>query len=296
MTLATRCPHCQTAFRVVRDQLRVSDGWVRCGQCSEVFDASAALLEWPEPPAAQWADEPSTLAAKPPEAEGSVLTEPSAPTPVQAEWQEPAVDDQDPYPSHGGTSSRSSDDTSLMFPASTAPSEPVASELPGFIKQAQRQRQSLGRRLLLGAACVLALVGLLGQWALHERNALAGRWPVALPWLNQACEALGCQVQAPRAALDDLSVEATTFSRVRGNAYRLSVAVRNRTDWPVAAPALELSLTDGQDQVIARKVLMPADWAGAIKALPAKEDVNGVVAFSTPLDRVAGYRVLVFYP
>ena len=30
-------------FRVVPDQLRISDGWVRCGQCDEVFDANAHL-------------------------------------------------------------------------------------------------------------------------------------------------------------------------------------------------------------------------------------------------------------
>ena len=31
-------------FKVVPDQLRISDGWVRCGQCDEVFDANAHLL------------------------------------------------------------------------------------------------------------------------------------------------------------------------------------------------------------------------------------------------------------
>ena len=30
-------------FKVVPDQLRISDGWVRCGQCDEVFDANAHL-------------------------------------------------------------------------------------------------------------------------------------------------------------------------------------------------------------------------------------------------------------
>ncbi len=43
MSQITRCPACQTVFRVVRDQLRMSDGWVRCGQCTEVFDARATL-------------------------------------------------------------------------------------------------------------------------------------------------------------------------------------------------------------------------------------------------------------
>jgi len=43
MSLITRCPACSTLFKVVPDQLRVSDGWVRCGQCDEVFDANANL-------------------------------------------------------------------------------------------------------------------------------------------------------------------------------------------------------------------------------------------------------------
>lgn len=45
MSLATRCPACGTVFRVVQDQLRVSEGWVRCGQCQEVFNALESLFE-----------------------------------------------------------------------------------------------------------------------------------------------------------------------------------------------------------------------------------------------------------
>src|SRR5215207_591631 len=45
MTLVTRCPACTTTFKVVRDQLRISEGWVRCGRCSEVFDATLDLQE-----------------------------------------------------------------------------------------------------------------------------------------------------------------------------------------------------------------------------------------------------------
>jgi predicted Zn finger-like uncharacterized protein len=44
MSLITQCPACSTMFKVVPDQLRISDGWVRCGQCDEVFDANAHLL------------------------------------------------------------------------------------------------------------------------------------------------------------------------------------------------------------------------------------------------------------
>ena len=45
MTLATRCPHCHTAFRLVRDQLLLSGGWVRCGRCGEPFDGAAHRFE-----------------------------------------------------------------------------------------------------------------------------------------------------------------------------------------------------------------------------------------------------------
>ena len=48
MSLATRCSECGTVFRVVPDQLKVSDGWVRCGRCSAVFNAQASLFDLDE--------------------------------------------------------------------------------------------------------------------------------------------------------------------------------------------------------------------------------------------------------
>lgn len=45
MNLATRCPTCGTVFRVVPDQLKVSEGWVRCGRCAEVFNGAQRLFE-----------------------------------------------------------------------------------------------------------------------------------------------------------------------------------------------------------------------------------------------------------
>lgn len=45
MSLATRCTSCGTIFRVVQDQLKVSEGWVRCGRCQEVFNALEGLFD-----------------------------------------------------------------------------------------------------------------------------------------------------------------------------------------------------------------------------------------------------------
>ena len=41
----TRCPQCQTFFRVTPSQLKKAKGKVRCGNCSHVFDARGHLLD-----------------------------------------------------------------------------------------------------------------------------------------------------------------------------------------------------------------------------------------------------------
>jgi len=45
MSLATRCTSCGTVFRVVQDQLKISEGWVRCGRCEQVFNALEGLFD-----------------------------------------------------------------------------------------------------------------------------------------------------------------------------------------------------------------------------------------------------------
>jgi predicted Zn finger-like uncharacterized protein len=77
MALATKCPHCNTVFRVAHDQLKLRGGIVRCGSCNEVFDGNAALLDpsssplSPPPPPASFAPAPV------PEFPASPLPEPT---------------------------------------------------------------------------------------------------------------------------------------------------------------------------------------------------------------------------
>lgn len=44
MALATRCPHCQTIFRVANDQLKLHAGLVRCGSCQQTFNGVEHLV------------------------------------------------------------------------------------------------------------------------------------------------------------------------------------------------------------------------------------------------------------
>lgn len=65
MSLATRCTSCKTVFRVVQDQLKVSEGWVRCGRCGTVFNALEALFDLERDTPARWqSSQPGALGGK----------------------------------------------------------------------------------------------------------------------------------------------------------------------------------------------------------------------------------------
>ena len=66
MSILTRCPHCQTCFRVTDEQLGMAGGKVRCGHCMGVFNARDARV----------AEKPS---AAEPTAAGKTRRESSAP-------------------------------------------------------------------------------------------------------------------------------------------------------------------------------------------------------------------------
>jgi predicted Zn finger-like uncharacterized protein len=66
MNLYTRCLHCATTFRVTTQQLQVSSGQVRCGQCKQIFDAFATLTAQEPQSAALEPETPSPKPSEPP--------------------------------------------------------------------------------------------------------------------------------------------------------------------------------------------------------------------------------------
>ncbi|WP_110420765.1 zinc-ribbon and DUF3426 domain-containing protein [Burkholderia vietnamiensis] len=66
MLLATRCPHCETVFRLQQEQLTLHDGLVRCGRCRQVFGATRSLV--PEPTVREAAGGTASVGTSPVEA------------------------------------------------------------------------------------------------------------------------------------------------------------------------------------------------------------------------------------
>ncbi len=69
-------------FRVVPDQLRISEGWVRCGQCGEIFNASQHLLA-PPGQAAEAPVAPQPAVARAPLPKAPTLVAPAAKAPAE---------------------------------------------------------------------------------------------------------------------------------------------------------------------------------------------------------------------
>ena len=307
MSLATRCPACGTVFRVVQDQLKVSEGWVRCGRCAEVFNAAQRLFELDAGPPAEPSVQGVAALAPPagedvaPAAEAAADAAPALPVdaapalPADAAPALPA----EPVPAPVQDASRPAPDEAAAGSAAA----PVAAEpMPEFVRRADldaRWQQPARRGLLAGAALLLAM--LLGaQIVLHYRDQMAATWPATRPALQAACGMLGCRIEAPR-SIHSLGVDSSGLLRLPDSApdrplYRLSLVLQNKAPTVVRMPAIELTLSDTQGHTVVRRVLTAAELGQPAEQLPA----GGELALQATLDlgerRVAGYTIELFYP
>jgi predicted Zn finger-like uncharacterized protein len=347
MSLATRCTSCGTAFRVVQDQLKVSEGWVRCGRCNAVFNALEGLFDLGRDAPADWQEEPvDPLVARlaPPPAEWSSLP---APPDDAAEADDPAV-------SHGGGDTPGGDlgelladpvdahlfgprkrseakpkpagqlgardrvefsdarfDSDLFLDNTSIPDTELAtlavtdsdalalesSVRPDFVRRADRHARwrSTPVRAALGVACVLAALVLAMQAANHHRDILAARWPSLRPLLAAWCRAAECRIEAPR-RIDEVLVENTALTRAPAqDAFVLSVTLRSRSELALALPSIDLTLTDANGRLVARRALAPSDFGAADVIAPHAETPLQVM-LSTGTAAVVGYTVEIFYP
>ena len=354
MSLITSCPACGTMFRVVPDQLKISEGWVRCGHCSEVFDATAHMTDEsilgpiadaqatqsaqledtpPEPPAPpqRRAPDPATVPADLQTRPAELYARPSADVPqtsdrsddpsdffVEETTDEPLVPSpldapfvfRRPEVSLQELDERQVSGESQILPEDLLRRSSELSELEdedehvpnvSFVRQARR-RAFWGRpfvRMMLAVLLVL-LGGLLAvQVGYQDRDRLALAHPALLPLLEGMCDVAHCRLGPPR-QIESVVIDSSGFNRLRNDTYRLSFTLRNTATVSVAAPAMELTVTDAQDQTLARRVLTPAELGATADAtIPAGGEWSrsvGVVLATEGGTRVAGYRLLAFYP
>ncbi|MCE9660179.1 MAG: zinc-ribbon domain-containing protein [Burkholderiales bacterium] len=357
MSLATRCTSCGTVFRVVQDQLKVSEGWVRCGRCDAVFNAFEGLFdlgrdtppEWddsPAPPltAAQGDDAPrafeapadtdtdddaappAAVAAAPEDKSQSSSFPSTAPAALEDLLADPIdahlfrkrgaeaekrpsvkVNERDRlefsdarFDSDLFAENASAGEVELLeSPTTDAADLPLesASQLPDFIRRAERRARwrSAPVRVALAAASAIALLLLVVQAGHHFRDTVAARWPLSRPALVAWCKLADCVLEAPR-RIDEVLVDSTALTRAIGlDAFILSVTLKSRSALPLSTPSIDLSLTDGNGRLIARRALGPRDFGAASVIAPGAEAPLQLM-LNAGGARIAGYTVEIFYP
>ena len=363
MSLITCCPACKTMFKVVPDQMKIADGWVRCGHCSDVFDAAAHLRDQNQdhdPIAPQqvvygqpiqviddpggsavsstfsnavMSDEPVVSEVRPEVLEVTGTEAVATPTSdrlssidlpnppfvlVRADTGESAV-----VPAAQGLPDEAqsqSDAVAAVMPVlavavlpSSAKSEPDLEPEPGtkpepdeshedvaFVRQARRQVVSQRPRLNIALALLATALAVLMvlQPTLHHRDALAGAQPGLQPWLEWLCRPMACSVGPPR-QIEAIVVDNSSFNRLRSDTYRLNFTLKNQAATAVAMPSIELTLTDTQDQPVVRRVLTTGDTGITAPAIAAMSESTGSLVLNVAASggtRIAGYRLLAFYP
>jgi predicted Zn finger-like uncharacterized protein len=330
MSLATRCAACGTVFRVVPDQLKVSEGWVRCGNCREIFNAEECLIgPLPDssgtqedfdlslaPEAAgqdladserdagikEWAGEAQTQSPnlRPVDEEPLSGTPPTPwaelaplPNPVIAQ-QEPFYFDTDALAASFKASALY--DSDLTFePGGERNLEAV---LPTFLRQAERAERwnRPAVRAVLGLACVALATLLLAQLAYLKRDEMAAHFPSTRPLILAACGALGCKVSSPL-QIEDISLDSSQLSATSSaSVLRLDVSIHNQAKNAVLMPALELNFTAISGAVLARRVVAPAELSSGSESLEAEGHWASTLWLDVGELPVAGYTVAVFYP
>ena len=319
MSLITRCPACGTMYNVVADQLRVSQGWVRCGQCSDVFDASSRLQPANPLPSPSPETSPEAFSV---DSDGCAPAEVSVPASALIEE---ALAHSEPSEVVALVLPRDEEKTAVVtalpgtatcvdaavaaVPADRDADEPAgAFREVSFVRQARRQARwkKTSVRVVFGVLGLVLLTLLCLQGVLQHKDSLALVDPRWSPVLQALCQPLNCAVK-PLRRVESLVIDSSSFSKSGPESFRLGFVLKNTADLPLEAPLLELTLTDAQDKAILRRVLTPTQFgysAGVL--LPARAEVAGVVSLSVANEgnraagvsaaAVAGYRVLVFYP
>ena len=239
----TRCPDCQTAYRITIAQLKARDGLVRCGRCDSVFRADLHLFAPPAgtPPVEaprERAEEQETLRLR--DKEIPIIT-----------------------------------DTSIF----QAPQR----GLPAPI-------------WVLGALALAAL--LVGQFAYFYRDELA-QVPALRPPLARFCAHLGCEL-APLvgAAVPEL-VETRIAPHPRySNVLRLRARLVNRSEREQPLPLLQVSLTDSEGRLLARRTFAPHHYvqppARPDAPMPPNIVVDALLDVTNPDEKAAGFEIQLF--
>lgn len=213
MDLTTRCPRCGTIFQASLPDLQLRKGYIRCIQCSHIFDGYAEVVSDTPDAAAAAADRVEPVVAG--SGEPLAAESPWLPPPDDVEHHDAVV----PHVFRSGREAPPRADAPVMIQPQArdepqawlaGPPEPLVVEArPGYrglggtaapLLEADQLPSWWSRLVRFSAGVLLFLLMLLAgaQLVYVYRAQIAQAVPVLRPWLEQACIPLRCRVAYAR--------------------------------------------------------------------------------------------------
>jgi predicted Zn finger-like uncharacterized protein len=281
--LFTRCPECDTTFRVTDDTLKKASGQVRCGRCASVFNAYAELHDpaaksfepVPPPPAPvepPAAPQPESAAAAPPPA-------PAEPDPAAASSgadshadiaaEASVAADGASHDAAAETSAASSTPADVHAISATEVDRVLtddvslpAPQTPFAWQRSDEPVQQRARSRWWSVAAALALLALGTQTLHHFRSDIAGHATFG-PWLTATYAALGAEI-TPHwdvSQYEILDWVATAEPNARGvGSLKITARIQNRGPARQPYPAVQLRLKDRWEAAVGSRMFAPAEY------------------------------------
>ncbi|TDT40185.1 putative Zn finger-like uncharacterized protein [Halospina denitrificans] len=181
-------------------------------------------------------------------------------------------------------------------PENTASKEPVWANLnsspvapPRVDRSPERRRWFWGLTALIAAGLLVYQLG----WQHFERLAL---YEPLRPWVASACNLAGCELPPLRAADKIKSRELVVRSHPdQDNALLLEVTILNQAGFDQPYPAIALSFSNLNNDIVAQRVFQPEDYLGdsalAAQSLPANQGRRIRLALRDPGKDAINYRI-----
>ena len=216
------------------------------------------------------------------------------------DWQEPAAESL--------SADRDGEDEASPAKSATAlRSEPEWQDDPlvdlhddPLLLDTRRERPHWGRRLLWILLCLLALLGLAGQYVYYHFDELA-RQDNYRPLFVQACASLGCKVPSKVDVQQIRSSNLVVRSHPQfPGALRVDAILYNRAPFSQPFPLLELPFADLNGQLLASRRFKPSEYLnGELKGqdeMPPQTPIHIALDILDPGPRAVNYSLSFFSP
>ena len=233
----TQCPECLTIYKIGAAMLTEGHGSARCGHCAAVFDMLRSLTDQlPDGPFQQL--ERRAVGDAPPQ-----LSVPALRPARRPETQTSLFDPDE-----------------RQRPAARRPQTPAFARPP-------RSSAPRARNWPWAVGASVLLLSLLAELAYAQRAELLDDAHVR-PLLDKACAGLGCRLplRHDAAQLELLSRDIRPHPSVK-NALIISATLRNSADFVQAFPAVEITLSDLDENRIAMRRFQPQEYLGDSRSL-----------------------------